>query len=78
MSLPCHDFVQFCYSESVGRNFVRCLWVMKEVILLVVCGYCAIVTKSWNLNFLDSFGPVQACNGTDVPLPFYFWVSVSW
>ena len=44
---------------NVGRNFVR------------FCGYCAIVTKSWNLNFLEPFGPVHACNGTDVPLPFF-------
>ena len=29
---------------------------------------CAVVTKSGNLNFLDPFGPVQACNGTDLPL----------
>jgi len=25
---------------------------------------CAVVTKSGNLNFLEHFGPVQACNGT--------------
>jgi hypothetical protein len=31
---------------------------------------CAVVTKSWNLNFLEPSGPVQACNGT--ALPFYF------
>ena len=30
---------------------------------------CAVVTKSENLNFLEPSGPVQACNGTD--LPFY-------
>jgi len=30
---------------------------------------CAVVTKSGNLNFLEASGPVQACNGTD--LPFY-------
>jgi len=29
----------------------------------------AIVTKSGNLNFLEPFGPVQACNGTALPLP---------
>ena len=26
---------------------------------------CAVVTKSGNLNFLESSGPLQACNGTD-------------
>ena len=31
---------------------------------------CAIVTKSGNLNFLEPSGPVQACNGTTLPLPF--------
>jgi len=24
--------------------------------------------KSGNLNFLEPFGPLQACNGTDLPL----------
>ena len=31
---------------------------------------CAVVTKSGNLNFLENSGPVQACNGTDLPLLF--------
>ena len=26
-----------------------------------------VVMKSGNLNFLDSSGPLQACNGTDLP-----------
>jgi hypothetical protein len=26
--------------------------------------------KSGNLNFLEPFGPLQACNGTALPLPF--------
>jgi hypothetical protein len=30
--------------------------------------YCAVVTKSGNLFFLEPSGPVQACNGTDLPL----------
>jgi len=30
---------------------------------------CAVVMKSGNLNFLEPCGPLQACNGTD--LPFY-------
>ena len=25
---------------------------------------CAVVMKSGNLNFLEPFGPIQACNGT--------------
>ena len=27
---------------------------------------CAVVTKSGSLNFLEPFGPVQACNETDL------------
>ena len=29
---------------------------------------CAVVTKSGNLNLLEPSGPVQACNGTALPL----------
>ena len=29
---------------------------------------CAVVTKSGNLNFLEPSGPVQACNGSALPL----------
>jgi len=29
---------------------------------------CAVVTKSGSFNFLESSGPVQACNGTNLPL----------
>jgi len=29
---------------------------------------CAVVTKSESLNFLEPSGPVQACNGTALPL----------
>jgi len=31
---------------------------------------CAVVKKSGSLNFLEPSGPVQACNGTDLPLPY--------
>jgi hypothetical protein len=31
--------------------------------------YCAAVMKSGNLNFLETSGPLQACNGTPLPLP---------
>jgi len=30
---------------------------------------CAVVTKSGNPNFLESSGPLQVCNGTDLSLP---------
>jgi len=29
---------------------------------------CTVVTKSGNLKFLETFGPVQACNGIALPL----------
>ena len=38
---------------------------------------CAVVTKSGNLNFLEPSGPLQACNGTALPLPFYK-VCIAW
>jgi hypothetical protein len=30
---------------------------------------CAVVMKSGNINFLEPSGPLQACNGTALPLP---------
>jgi len=30
---------------------------------------CAVVMKSGNLNFLETSGPLQARNGTALPLP---------
>jgi len=32
---------------------------------------CAVVTKSGNLNSLETSGPLRACNGTALPLPDY-------
>ena len=32
---------------------------------------CGVVMKSGNLNFLEPSGPLQACNGTALPLPLY-------
>ena len=31
---------------------------------------CAVVMKSANLNFLEPSGPLQACNGTALPLSY--------
>jgi hypothetical protein len=31
--------------------------------------FCVVVMKSGNINFLEPSGPLQACNGTAVPLP---------
>jgi len=33
---------------------------------------CAVVTKSGNLNFFEPSGPLRACNGTALPLPFTY------
>jgi hypothetical protein len=32
---------------------------------------CAVVKKSGNLKFLETSGPLQACNVTALPLPLY-------
>ena len=34
---------------------------------------CAVVMKSGNLNFLEPFGPLQACNGNALPFAFYLY-----
>ena len=34
----------------------------------------AVVTKSGNLNFLEPSGPLQACNGTGLALPFTWFI----
>jgi len=36
---------------------------------------CSVVMKSGNLNFLETSGPLQACNGTT--LPFTLWQNSS-
>ena len=33
---------------------------------------CAVVMKSGNLNFLEPSGPLQACNGTALPICLIF------
>jgi hypothetical protein len=38
---------------------------------------CAVVTKSGNRNFLEPSGPVQACNGTALPLPLLYSSNLS-
>jgi len=36
---------------------------------------CAVVTKSGHLNFVEPSGPLQACNGTALPLPLPLFTS---
>ena len=45
-------------------------WVKagRCVRLTILPPTCAVVMKSGNLNFLEPSGPLQACNGTDLPL----------
>jgi len=47
-----------------GDKGGRCVW-LKPYHLHVL-----IVLKSGSLNLLEPSGPVQACNGIDIPLPF--------
>jgi hypothetical protein len=46
-----------------GRKGGRCIR------LTTLLPSCAVVMKSGNLNFLEPSGPLQACNGTALPLP---------
>ena len=34
--------------------------------------------KSGNLNFLELSGPLQTCDGTDLPFTFYRFILVAW
>ena len=38
---------------------------------------CAVVMKSGNLSFLEPSGPLQACNGTDLPRWGNNWLEVN-
>ena len=37
---------------------------------------CAVVMKYGNLNFLESSGPLQACNGTALPSYTYIYILI--
>ena len=45
--------------------------------LTTLTTFFAVVMKSGNLNFLEPFGLLQACNGTDLPLSSYPFISCS-
>ena len=46
----------------MGAKDGRCLR------LTILPPSCAVVMKSGNLNFLEPSGPLQACNGTALPV----------
>jgi len=50
-------------TDFQGLKAVEC------VRLTTLSPSCAIVMQSGNFNFLEPSGPLQACNGTDLPLP---------
>jgi len=50
-------------------------WCIRLAVLPPSCA----VVKSWNLNFLEPSGSLQACNGTDLTfLHFLLEISVLW
>jgi hypothetical protein len=53
---------------SWGRKGGRC------AMLTTLPPSCAIVMESGNLNFLEPSGPLQACNGTALPLPLFLYL----
>ena len=57
------------YQEWVPGGFPGCK-CGRCVKLTTIPSFCAIVMKSVNLNFLEPSGPLQACNGTALPLCF--------
>jgi hypothetical protein len=50
-------------------------WCVRLTTLLPSC---AVVMKSGNLNFLETSGPLQACNGTDLSFTLYEDVYTFW
>jgi hypothetical protein len=57
---PLTEMSTRCISWGKGGRCVR---------LTILPPSCAVVMKSGNLNFLESSGPLQVCNGTALPLP---------
>ena len=52
------------YFRGVGGKGGRCIR------LTTLPPSCAVTMKSGNLNFLEHSGPLQACNGSVLSLPF--------
>jgi hypothetical protein len=49
---------------------------MRTALPLLLPPSCAVVMKSGNLNFLEPSGPLQACNGTALPLYILFIIVI--
>jgi hypothetical protein len=58
---PLTEMSTTCFPGGKGGHCVR---------LTTLPPSCSVVMKSGNLNFLELSGPLQACNGTALPLPF--------
>jgi hypothetical protein len=63
---PLTEMSTRCISVFPGGKGGRC------VRLTTLPPSCAIVMKSGNLKFLEPSGPLQACNGTALPVTFYY------
>jgi len=50
-----------CQEHFLGSKGGRC------VRLTILPPSCAVVMKSWKVNFLEPSGPLLACNGSDLP-----------
>jgi hypothetical protein len=60
-------------TQPLTEMITRCIFWAKGgrcVRLTTSQPSCAVVMKSENLNLLESSGPLQACNGAALPLPF--------
>jgi len=60
-------------TQPLTEMSTRCIsWGVKGgqcVRLTTLPPSCAVVMKSGDLDFLEPSGPLQACNGTALPLP---------
>ena len=64
-------------TQPLTEMSTRCISWGKDgrrVRLTTLPPSCAVVTKSGRLNFLEPSGPLQACNGTAVSLPYTIYI----
>jgi len=67
-------------TQRLTEMSTRCIFWGKDgrcVGLTTLPPFCAVVTKSGNLNFLEPSRPFRACNGTALPLLSLYWTEVS-